>query len=168
MTVTAASARVKGCSDPVVDAEAVRALLVGATIRSLGRAAGMGVLELVGDGQVIGVHLQCPFRVQRGDAVIVGSRDMDFPLKGSRSEAFDNFATVFDDRAGRFTAILGHRKPVVEDVVVGGSGDLVITWSPDYSLNAFVDSSGRVESWRALVRGGEHHVFPAESSSRGE
>jgi len=149
----------------VVDAEAVRALLIGATIRSLGRAAGMGVLELAGqDGQVIGVHLQCPFRVQRSDAVIVGSRDMDFPLKGSRSEAFENFSTVFDDRARRVTALMGHRKPVVEDVIMGGLGDLVITWSPDYSLNAFVDSSGRVESWRALVKGGEHHVFPVESS----
>ncbi|XVU28295.1 hypothetical protein ACQPZJ_14995 [Actinoplanes sp. CA-054009] len=147
----------------MVDAESIRALLIGATVRSLGRATGMGVLELVGAGdEVIGVHLQCPFRVQRSDAVIIGSRDMNFPLKGRQSEAFDNFATVFDDRAGRLTAILGQRRPVVENVLVDKLGNLVIAWNPDYSLNAFVDTSGRVESWRVLIRGGEHYVFPGE------
>lgn len=149
----------------MVDAESIRALLIGATVRSLGRATGMGVLELVGEGgEVIGVHLQCPFRVQRSDAVIIGSRDMNFPYKGHQSEAFENFSTVFDDRAGRLTAILGQRRPVVENVLVDELGDLVIAWTPDYSLNAFVDTSGRVESWRVLIRGGEHHVFPGEYS----
>lgn len=165
MTITESLAKAKGCSGPVADAESIRALLIGATVRSLGRATGMGVLELVGKGgEAIGVHLQCPFRVQRSDAVIVGSRDMNFPLKGRQPEAFDNLSTVFDDRAGRLTAILGHRQPVVEKVIVGELGDLVIAWTPDYSLKAFVDTSGRVESWRVLIRGGEHHVFPVECS----
>ncbi|MEU8229455.1 hypothetical protein AB0C12_07590 [Actinoplanes sp. NPDC048967] len=125
----------------------------------------MGVLELVGaGGEAVGVHLQCPFRVQRGDGVIVGSRDMRFARTGSQPEAFDNFSTVYDDRAGQLTAILGHRRPVVEDVTVGERGDLAVTWHPGYSLRAFVDSSGRVESWRVLVRGGPHHVFPVESA----
>ncbi len=96
--------------------------------------------------------------------MIVGSRDMNFPLKGSQPEAFDNFSTVFDDRAERLTAILGHRRPVVDNVIVDGLGDLMIAWTPDYSLNAFVNTSGRVESWRVLIKGGEHHVFPVEYS----
>jgi hypothetical protein len=165
MTITESLAKAKGCSGPVVDAESIRALLTGATVQSLGRATNMGVLELVGEGgEVIGVHLQCPFRVQRSDAVIIGSRDMNYPVKGRQSEAFDNSSTVFDDRAGRLTAIFGQRRPVVENVLVGELGDLMIAWTPDYSLNAFIDTSGRVESWRVLIRGGVHHVFPGECS----
>jgi len=145
----------------VVDVAAIHAMLFGATVHSLGRAADMGVLELVGSrDEAISVHLQCPFRVRRSHAIIVGSRDMRFPQSGAGADAFDNFATVFDDRAERLTAVLGHRRPVVQDVLVSALGDLTITWPSDYSLDAFSDSSGRLEAWRVLTRGGEHHVFP--------
>jgi hypothetical protein len=117
--------------------EDVRAALVGATVLRLGRRGPVGVLTLVAATE-LEIEVRCAFRVQRGNTVIVGSRDIEL--------------SVFDDRAARLTVILDGARPAVSDVTVSVSGDLTVSWLPDWSLTAFVDTSGSAESWRVLAR----------------
>ena len=88
---------------------------------------------------------------------------MNYGLKGAGPKAFDEFATVYDQRARLLSEMLGQKTHTIHDVRVSDLGDLTLTWLPEYSLTAYIDTSGRLESWRVLVKGGEHQVFPAEA-----
>ncbi|MEU0671899.1 hypothetical protein ABZ330_03240 [Streptomyces sp. NPDC006172] len=145
-----------------VESENVRKLLTGAEIYSVGRAAGMGVLELTGaHGEDIGVHLQCAFRIVRDDQVVLGSRDMSYVRSGARKDAFDAFDTLYDDRAAILNRVLAKARPAVGAVHQGVAGTLTIEAAHGFGVQAFPDRSGGEESWRALVRGGPHYGYPA-------
>ncbi|MEY9993609.1 hypothetical protein ABIE67_005641 [Streptomyces sp. V4I8] len=136
-------------------------LLTGAEVVSVGRAVDMGVIEFAGPhGEVAMVHLQCPFRIVWSGRLVLGSRDMRYDQPGAGPDAFDRFATVYDGRAATLNDALAQAHPTVTAVTVGPAGSLTVTWDPEFRLEAFPDCSGKVEAWRAFVRGGEHHGFP--------
>lgn len=139
-------------------------MLMGAVVGSVGRAAGMGVVEFSGTrGEAVMVHLQCPFRVVQDGKIILGSADMRYAQKGAGEAAFDEFRTVFDARAAVLNRILGELGPSVEDVTVGDAGELTVQWAPGFRLAVMPDCSGAMESWRVFVRGGVHHGFPPDA-----
>ncbi|MFR9797382.1 hypothetical protein ACL02U_15945 [Streptomyces sp. MS06] len=145
-----------------------RELLLGATVRSVGRAADMGVIECADrDGGVIGVHVQCPFRILQGGHLLLGSRDMRFARRGAGTAAFERFETVYDARALTLNGILERLRPPVTDVVLGDAGSLVVRCRADLRVEAFPDCSGSVEAWRVFLRGGPHTGFP-DDVVRGE
>ncbi|MGW4020962.1 hypothetical protein [Streptomyces sp. NPDC005009] len=135
--------------------------LEGAVVRSVGRAADMGVVEFDGPGgETVMVHMQCPFRIVRHGTILLGSADMRHAQKGAGPQAFDEFRTIYDARTATFNRVLGELRPSVGGMTVGEAGELTVCWEPAFRLEAFPDCSGRVEAWRVLVRGGAHHVFP--------
>lgn len=145
-------------------ADEIAGILTGAVVRSVGRAADMGVVEFDGPGgEEVMAHLQCPFRIVQDGTIVLGSADMRYAQKAAGERAFDEFRTVFDARAAKLTALLGQARPRVAGVTVGTAGELAVTWEPAFRLEAFPDCSGRMEAWRVLRRGGAHHGFPAQS-----
>ncbi|ANB10668.1 hypothetical protein SAM40697_6715 [Streptomyces ambofaciens] len=142
----------------------IAGILTGAAVRSVGRAADMGVVEFDGpQGEEVMAHLQCPFRIVQDGTIVLGSADMRYAQMDAGERAFDEFRTVFDARAAKLTALLGQARPRVVGVTVGTAGELTVTWEPAFRLEAFPDCSGKTEAWRVLLRGGAHHGFPVES-----
>jgi hypothetical protein len=165
-TTIASSRKAGGCSVAAeTRADEIAGILTGAAVRSVGRAADMGVLEFDGpdgsSGEEVMAHLQCPFRIVQDGTIVLGSADMRYAQKGAGEQAFDEFRTVFDARAAKLTALLGQARPRVVGVSVGTAGELAVTWEPAFRLEAFPDCSGQMEAWRVLLRGGAHHGFPA-------
>ncbi|MEV0688799.1 hypothetical protein [Streptomyces sp. NPDC050388] len=141
--------------------EEITRLLTNGVVRSVGRAADMGVVEFDGrGGEKLMAHLQCPFRITQDGKIVLGSRDMRHAQKGAGANAFDELRTVFDARAATLNGILEQLRPSVDGVSVGKAGELTVSWAPAFQLTAFPDCSGQVEAWRVFVRGGVHHVFP--------
>jgi hypothetical protein len=142
----------------------IASILTGAAVRSVGRAADMGVVEFDGPrGEEVMAHLQCPFRIVQDGTIVLGSADMRYAQKDAGEQAFDEFRTVFDARAAKLTALLGQTRPRVVGETVGTAGELTVTWEPAFRLEAFPDCSGQMEAWRVFLRGGVHHGFPAKS-----
>ncbi|MFF3849384.1 hypothetical protein [Streptomyces sp. NPDC002328] len=148
--------------DADTEAEGVRRLLTGAVIRSVGRAADMGVLELTGEhGEELAVHIQCAFRVLHDGQVILGARDMAYVRNGVAGEgAFDAFATLYDDRAALLDRVLAGARPQVETVRRGPAGALSLEATRGFLVEILPDRSGVEESWRAFTRGGRHYGYP--------
>lgn len=139
----------------------IRRLLIGATVRCVGRAADMGIVEFADHrGEVVKVHIQCPFRVLQEGEMIIGSHDMRYAQRGVGAEAFDRFKTIYDSRAATLNKIFGQIRPVVTEVALGEAGSLAVEWKPGFRVEVFPDCSGSVESWRIFVRGGQHIGFP--------
>ncbi|MFE7773925.1 hypothetical protein ACFU5O_08495 [Streptomyces sp. NPDC057445] len=136
-------------------------MLDQAVLRTVGRAADMGVVELTGArGEELGLHIQCPFRFVHDDRVLLGSRDMRYPQKGAGPDAFDTFSTMYDARAELLNDVFRKAEPRVESVHLGKAGDLALSWGPGVRLEVFPDCSGQEEAWRVLVRGGAHYGYP--------
>ncbi|WP_149179241.1 hypothetical protein [Streptomyces sp. TRM49041] len=145
-------------------AEDVRRLLEGAVIRSVGRAASMGVVELTGPhGEDLRVHIQCAFRFLRDRQILLGSRDMTYARDDAGPDAFDTFSTVYDARGALLTRVLAGARPQVEHVRVGDGGTLVLEASRGFRIEAFPDcSSPEEEAWQAFERGGPHYGYPSD------
>ncbi|MGW7408764.1 hypothetical protein ACWGI9_34620 [Streptomyces sp. NPDC054833] len=142
----------------------IRRLLHGTTVRSVGRAADLGVIEFAGPhGEAVSAHVQCPFRILQEGKLILGSRDMRYPQQGAGTDAFDRFKTVYDSRAATLNGILEQLRPTVTRVTVGDGGHLVAGWEPAFRIEFFPDCSGSMEAWRVFVRGGRHYGFPESS-----
>ncbi|MET9592316.1 hypothetical protein ABZY45_15380 [Streptomyces sp. NPDC006516] len=145
-------------------AGAITTLLEGAVVRSVGRAADMGVIEFAGSaGEKVMVHVQCPFRIAHEGKTVLGSADMRYAQKGAGATAFDEFRTVYDARAATLDGVLGQLRPTVDAVTVGEAGEFTVTWAPGFRLTVFPDCSGAMEAWRVLVPGGAHHGFPPDA-----
>ncbi|GAA5039840.1 hypothetical protein [Actinopolymorpha pittospori] len=142
----------------------IRQLLQGATVRSVGRAADMSVVEFISlRGEAVNAHMQCPFRIVQQGTIIMGSRDMTYPQRGAGVEAFDQFKTIYDSRAATLNGILEQLRPAVAGVIFGDAGYVALEWDPGFRAEIFPDCSGTVEAWRVSVRGGLHYGFPQGS-----
>lgn len=147
--------------DADLESTGVRRLLTGAVIRSVGRAADMGVLELNGvQGEDLALHIQCAFRVVHDGQVLLGSRDMTYVRGSAGPDAFDNFATLYDDRAALLSRVLGGACPQVETVLQGPAGALTLEATGGFRVDILPDRSVPEESWRAFTRGGQHYGYP--------
>ncbi|MDX3729753.1 hypothetical protein [Streptomyces caniscabiei] len=147
-----------------IQLDEITRILTGTVVRSVGRAADMGVVEFDGlQGETVMIHMQCPFRIVRNGRILVGSRDMRYAQKGAGPQAFDEFRMIYDAQTTTLNGALGQLRPSVDGVTVGEAGELTVSWEQCFRLEVFPDCSGKIEAWRAFVRGGAHHGFPPET-----
>ncbi|MER7900350.1 hypothetical protein ABTX62_30670 [Streptomyces sp. NPDC096046] len=147
-----------------IQLDEITRILTGTVVRSVGRAADMGVVEFDGlQGETVMIHMQCPFRIVRSGRILVGSKDMRYAQKGAGPQAFDEFRMIYDAQATTLNRVLGQLRPRVDGVTVGAAGELTVSWEQAFRLEVFPDCSGTIEAWRAFVRGGAHHGFPPET-----
>ncbi|GAA3586851.1 hypothetical protein [Kribbella ginsengisoli] len=141
-------------------ARVIHDLMEGAVLRSVGRAAGTGIVKLFGtEGELI-IHIQCPFRMVRDGRILVGSADMNFSLESAGDDAFDNFDTLYDARVCDINEIVQKFNLEVSGVSLDGAGGLVLTWAEELFLEIFPNSSRETEAWRVFYLDGAHYGYP--------
>ncbi len=97
------------------------------------------------------LHLQCAWRIVRGEEVVVGSRDLYYPAGCTSPEVPPGFqwdvqgANRLDERLQQFLATAELR---VSDVKAGDAGSLKIFLGNDVCLEVFPDDSFDTEHWR--------------------
>jgi hypothetical protein len=108
------------------------------------------------------LHVQCAWRISRGDEVIVGSRDVYYPAdysgSGSVPPEFDwerdpnrrdkLLLSLFESNTKRFN---------VQGIDVGAAGNLRIDLDNGLSLDIFVDESLPAEQWRLFEKSKKGH-----------
>lgn len=104
------------------------------------------------------LHVQCAFRVDVDDRIILGSRDLTLDAQGLRAESlFDVQARALNESA--VTGVFN----VIEARMTPGCG-IKINLSRGITIEVFPDSSSGMEWWR-LIKFSEpqhHFVFPPE------
>ena len=115
------------------------------------------------------LHVQCAWRITRGDQVLVGSRDLYYPA--SYGDENREIPPDFDwdrdpNRRDRLLALLfenGKREFVVGAVEAGAAGSLHIALADGVCLDVFPDDSLDDERWRLFRPGvaGPHFVVTA-------
>ena len=109
-----------------------------------------GTSRAVGD---YSLHVQCPWRIVRGDAIVVGSRDLYYPADET-AEVPPEFDYDYDGmktrRDRRVDALLENATTayIVTDVRVGAAGAFQIHLDEGYALEEFPDDSAEAEDWR--------------------
>jgi len=102
------------------------------------------------------LHVQCDWRVVKGDSVLVGSRDLYYPAGYVDGDAIpDHFSwdrdpnrrdellrALFEDGAKGFT---------VRKVYTGKAGACLIEFDDDISLEIFPNDSSEDEHWRLFA-----------------
>ena len=165
--------------DPAVVEQAL-APLIGEPLTSLGRAGliwlsfGPDVETVVqygprkGTRRMVGtyaLHLQCPWRLMRGDEVLIGSHDLFIPRTGQEPttpEGWDAWdwsargANRFDELAEAWNAAGPYR---VSRVRARAIGDLCVELEHGLQLDVFVDSASDRECWRYLRPATEERHF---------
>jgi hypothetical protein len=145
------------------DIERTLSVLVGLPLWALGRAADLAwfefgsrrtVLSHSGQEKQVGdyaLHIECPWRITRGDKIITGRGDVfctpeeseeptaiDFDWQ--RGNRFDRVvAALFEHETHRFT---------VHSVQASKAGTLVIVLEDGYDLDVFPHDSESGEHWR--------------------
>ena len=152
--------------------EKATAVLVGKPLWTCRRAGDMATfqfgsrvktLDLKGDPAEVGeyaLHVQCAWRIARGDRVAVASRDLYYPADCGEDE---DVPPEFDwdhnpNRRDRLIGVLfenGRREFLVEGVEAGLAGSLHVALSDSLSLDVFPDDSFDGEHWR-LFRPDKH------------
>ncbi|GAA4635361.1 hypothetical protein GCM10023196_080540 [Actinoallomurus vinaceus] len=152
--------------------EVALAELVGCPVTGIGRAAAMGVFTFgpvrdamqdpdAGRTPTIRLHIQCSFRLVRAGKILLGSDDMNWPEDRAidPAGAMESFRTMYDRGAKRLESALESTMFMVNDCTVGEAGMVTVQMSHGISLELFPAVSGRVESWRLVVEGGDHYVY---------
>ena len=124
-------------------------VLIGTELIDVGRAANMVWLHFTKDEESkYALHLQCPFRFETNEGILVTSGDMYFPAT-SFNEEYSDYAydvqekNLFDEKA--VMLINGY---YVQELITGKHNDLHIEFSGEISLNTFTNSSTNEEQWR--------------------
>jgi hypothetical protein len=102
------------------------------------------------------LHVQCAWRIVRGDRVLVGSRDLYYPAEYENEH--EEFPSDFDwdrdpnrrDKLLRSLFEDGRREFMVERVEVGTAGTLRILLTESLALDVFPEDSLKHERWRLL------------------
>jgi hypothetical protein len=139
-------------------------VLVGQPLWSSGRAADLewfhfGQRRTVkgarGNSKEVGeyaLHVQCAWRIRRGDQVIVGGRDLYYPPEESDGpiEDFDWDVQGANRRDKRIAELFQNetRQFLVREVEVGAAGEFTIILDGEYALDVFPDNSLSDEHWR--------------------
>jgi hypothetical protein len=147
-----------------VEAEIQRRVgaLVGLPLWALGRAVDLAWLEFgsrrtvsrggkekqVGD---YALHIQCAWRITRGDQIITGRGDIFCTPVESEEPRPDDFDWQKGNRFDRIAeALFEHesRQFIVQSVHVGEAGSLAIVLDDGYKLEVFPHDSESGEHWR--------------------
>jgi len=164
------------------DLDRMLARLVGKSMWIARRAADMATFQFgerrqrqTHDGRTAEVgefalHVQCAWRILRGDKVVVGSRDLYSPANHDDSqpnpETFD-----WDRDPNRRDALLhdlfdgGTRAYVVTAAQTGRAGTCGIDFDQGMRLELFPDDSSAGEHWRLFEIGGAHVVVSVNEIS---
>ncbi|MFH8386148.1 hypothetical protein ACH4E7_35395 [Kitasatospora sp. NPDC018058] len=139
--------------------------LVGEVWVDVYRFGGMGVVDFgemiswplgdsgeVSTGSGFAVHAQCPFRIVRHGKVLLGSDDLVRVQGGGDRLRYDRGADALRE-------FLSREAPRVLSVDRAPEGDLRITLDHGIRIDVLPTGSEE-ESWRFLVRCGEHVTFP--------
>jgi hypothetical protein len=139
-------------------------VLIGEPLWSSGRAADLEwfqfgqrrtVKDFRGNVKEVGeyaLHVQCTWRIRRGDQVVVGSRDLYVPAEESDDppKDFDWIAQGANRRDKRIAELFQNetRQFLVQQVEVGEAGRFTIILDDEYALDVFPDDSLSNEYWR--------------------
>ena len=98
------------------------------------------------------LHVQCSWRITRGDEVVVGNRDLYYPPQEA-DEVPENFnweAIGSNRRDKRIAALFQNetRQYLVRFIEVGEAGSFRILLDNDYAIEVFPDDSLSDEHWR--------------------
>lgn len=138
--------------------------LEGAQFTDVSRTLDMVERGFTRQSELVRLHVQCPFRLLRGDRILLATADMRYPLDrdGDRSAAFDTRTTQFDRLATILTSLLAEKAPSVTQATLGAGGVVRLECGDGLRLEVFPDVSGPVECWRLFVKGSDdHYVFRA-------
>ena len=150
-------------------------VLVGQPLWSSGRAADLewfqfgprrtvtgarGTTKEVGE---YALHVQCAWRIRRGDQVIVGARDFyHSPDENDSSvEDFDWQALGANRRDHRIQELFQNetRQFMVREVRAGEAGSFTLILDHGYALDVFPDDSLSGEHWRIFKPSAEEPHF---------
>jgi hypothetical protein len=137
--------------------------LVGTRLTGIGRTANLVEIGLSGNDLEWTFHAPCPFRMTRGEEILVGSVDMAYPAKRDLDpdEAYRTFETKFDRKAKRLTVQLESAEYVVEAAFLGVAGLVRLTVLDSITIDLLPACAGPVEQWRLFARDTDmHFVYP--------
>lgn len=170
-TITSASCKrdpicsVKVVGDVSSLAELAESLqeLVGSRVADLGRTVNMAEVGFEKDDETYRLHVQCAFRVVRGDQILVGSADMSYPedRKADPDVAYDTNATMYDRNARRLTARFEASEYRVLATRMSDTGSVVIEITNSVGFEFMPTCSGPIEAWRLFgMKSRVHYVYP--------
>ncbi|MCX4757198.1 hypothetical protein ACFC26_24005 [Kitasatospora purpeofusca] len=146
--------------------------LVGEVCVNVYRFGGMGVVDFgetvswplgesgeVSTGSRFAVHAQCPFRIVQHGKIFLGSDDLVPARRGDPSEGEDQ-RLQYDTGADVLREFLNRKAPRVLTVERAPEGDIRIALEHGIRIDVLPTSSKPEESWRFMVRLGEHVTFP--------
>lgn len=140
-------------------------VLVGKHLWDSGRAADLQwfqfgprrtVADVKGRTKEVGeyaLHVQCAWRIRKGDSVIVGSRDLYSPAqKVDGDPNFDWQVLGASKRDRRILELFenGAREYLVSSVDVWDAGSFSVVLQHEYTVDIFPDDSSSEEYWRLL------------------
>lgn len=120
----------------------------------------LGASGEVSTGSEFAVHAQCPFRLVQHEKVFLGSDDL-VPARTGVPPQGEDERLQFDTGAEVLREFLGRMAPRVQSVERAPEGDLRIVLEHGIRVDVLPTSSKRKESWRFLIRFGEHVTFPS-------
>ena len=96
------------------------------------------------------LHIQCPWRITAGENIVVGHREVYYPVSGDEPESDFDWGPMGSNRLDQSLDRIfkDERKLVVQAVEVGVGGYLRLYLSGDLSLEVFPDDSLAHEHWR--------------------
>ncbi len=109
------------------------------------------------------LHAQCPFRVTRGDKILLGSEDLRFPATRDADAvtAFRDRTTMFERKARRLSERFEAVEYRVESAELGPAGRFSLRLGDDVTIEVLPACAGPVEQWRLFDRGTDRHfVYP--------
>lgn len=148
--------------------EKALAVLVGKPLWMCRRAADMAMFQFgahvktrdfFGKASEVGeyaLHVQCAWRISKGNVISVGSRDLYYPA--NYQDESQEYPADFDwdrepnrrDKLLRLLFADGTREFIVERIEVGAAGAFRAAFSDGFSLEVFPDNSFKGEHWRLL------------------
>ena len=157
--------------------ESATAALIGKPLWTCRRAADMATFQF--GGRIKGVdyygrpsqvgdyalHVQCAWRITRGDEIVVGSGDLYYPAEYQNEH--EEFPADFDwrkhpNRRDKLLRLLFEndvREFIVQRIEVGIAGNLRIELSGGFVLDVFPDYSLDSEHWRLFAPGKDEPHF---------
>jgi hypothetical protein len=138
--------------------------LEGARFTDVGRTLDMVELGFIRESEWVRLHVQCPFRLVRGDRILLATADMRYPVDrhADRDAAFDARTTQFDRIAAILESVLAGTAHAVTRAEVGAGGAVRFEFGDDLLAEIFPDVSGPIECWRLFAKGSDdHHVYRA-------
>lgn len=142
--------------------------LTGARLVGVARTVNIIEINLVRDGVAVRLHVQCAFRLLKGDRIMMGSADLRYPVQSDadRDGAFDEYATRFDRSAELATSLLGRRVCPVLTAELGPGGALTLQVSDGLRVEVLPDVAGPIECWRLFAEGADEHFVYRPGAER--